>query len=129
MVVDNQLPVGVISNTVAILGCALGKRHPEINGEDLKNKNAQDFPGLIKVPVPVLEAGAAQLRDLKEKIEADESLEVISFTDAAQQSPTYEDYRQKLANETDQELTFLGICVFGKTKRVNHYTGNLPTLK
>lgn len=96
MVVDNQLPIGVISNTVAILGCALGKRHPEINGEDLRNKDGQAFPGLIQIPVPVLEADAAQLRDLKESMEDDDNLEVISFTNAARQSPTYEDYRQKL---------------------------------
>nr|WP_282564673.1 DUF2000 domain-containing protein [Liquorilactobacillus sicerae] len=128
MVVDDKLPIGMIANTVSILGCALGKRHPEINGEDLQNLDEQPFPGLIKIPVPVLAANGDQLRGLKESIAKDE-LEVISFTDAAQHAPTYEDYRQSLVNKTDQQLKFLGLCIFGKTKRVNHYTGNLPTLK
>lgn len=126
MVVDDQLPIGMIANTVSILGCALGKRHPEINGEDLQNLDKQFFPDLIKLPV--LAANSDQLRELKESITKDE-LEVISFTDAAQQAPTYEDYRQALVNKTDQQLKFLGLCIFGKIKRVNHYTGNLPTLK
>lgn len=114
IVADNLLPIGVISNTVAILGCALSKRHPEIDGEDLRNKDDQLSPGLIQIPVPVLEADVAQLRDLKGRMEDDENLEVISFTDAAQQSPTYKDYRQKLENETAQELTFWGELCTGK---------------
>lgn len=38
VIVDPQLPIGILVNTASILGGSLGKVRPEINGEDIYDK-------------------------------------------------------------------------------------------
>jgi hypothetical protein len=58
-----------------------------------------------------------------------EKIELISFTTTAQRSKYYEDYATKLSALSTSDLNFLGLCLYGEKKAVNHLTGSLPTLK
>ena len=43
MVIDEHLPLGIIANTAAIMGIALGKKMPEVVGADVTDKKVQHF--------------------------------------------------------------------------------------
>ena len=54
MVIDEQLPHGVIANTAAILGITLGRHLPEVVGADVVDKSGGEHLGIIEFPVPIL---------------------------------------------------------------------------
>lgn len=64
MVIDGNLPQGIIANTAAIMGITLGKKMPEVVGADVQNKSKQANRqyAVIKVmvfPVPRRERSGA----------------------------------------------------------------------
>lgn len=54
MVIDEQLPLGIIANTAAITGITLGKAMPEVVGADVRDENGHMHLGIIEFPVPIL---------------------------------------------------------------------------
>ena len=65
MVIDSELPAGVIANTSAILGMTLGKRFPEQVGNDVTDASEKTHLGIITVPVPILKGSREMLKDCK----------------------------------------------------------------
>ena len=39
MVIDEQLPLGIIANTAAVMGITLGKAMPEVVGADVRDES------------------------------------------------------------------------------------------
>ena len=56
MVIDEQLPVGLIANTAAILGITLGRERGEVVGHDVYDAGGNRHLGIIEFPVPILRA-------------------------------------------------------------------------
>lgn len=54
MVIDEQLPLGIIANTAAVMGITLGKAMPEVVGEDVRDESGHTHLGIIEFPVPIL---------------------------------------------------------------------------
>lgn len=52
MVIDEQLPHGVIANTAAILGITLGRQLPEVIGADVVDKNGGEHLASSSFPYP-----------------------------------------------------------------------------
>lgn len=52
MVIDEQLPHGVIANTAAILGITLGRQLPEVIGADVVDKSGGEHLGISSFPYP-----------------------------------------------------------------------------
>jgi hypothetical protein len=131
MVIDHELPIGVIANTAAILGSTLGKEFSEVVGTDSEDGSGSIHRGIVNLPIPVLSSTQEALmqihREVKDRYR--EKIELIDFTTIAQRSRNYEDYTNKLNRTPTEDLHFLGICLFGEKKAVNHLTGSLPTLK
>ena len=50
MILDSELPTGIIANTAAILGITLGKRIPQQIGEDVSDASAMIHAGIITIP-------------------------------------------------------------------------------
>lgn len=130
-VIDRDLPIGLIANTAAILGCTLGKQIQEIVGEDVVDQEQRQHLGIINTPLPILAASKEKIKEIyqaaSEKYEADMML--VGFSDLAQRSKSYEDYTRKMAGALGDNLDYLGICLYGNKKEINHLTGSLPTLK
>ena len=61
MIIDPELPTGVIANTTAILGMTLGKRFPEQVGNDVTDASEKTHLGIITVPVPILKGSREML--------------------------------------------------------------------
>lgn len=130
-VIDQDLPLGLIANTAAILGCTLGKKRTEIVGEDVVDQDDRLHLGIINTPIPILAATKDQIKEIYRTAHAlqDESMMIVGFSDLAQRCKTYEDYTAKMAQTSDDDLNYLGICLSGSKKAVNRLTGSLPILK
>lgn len=131
IVVDGNLPRGIIANTAAILGISLGKRFPEAVGRDVSDKNGIVHSGIIEFPVPVLSGSPEQIKELRQRLcrEAFEDVAAVDFSDTAQSCKTYDEFAEKLSRTDENSLRYFGIGLCGCVKKVNRLTGNLPLLK
>lgn len=131
MVVDEQLPLGIIANTAAILGITLGKQLPEVVGEDVYDSNGNGHLGIIRFPVPILKGNTEGIRLLRERLSEAEfsDVTVVDFSDLAQSCKTYEEFIDKMAFVTESELHYLGIALCGAKKKINKLTGSMALLR
>ena len=68
MVMDEDLPLGVIANTAGIMGITLGKHMPETVGPDVRDKSGREHLGIIEFPVPILKADKEKIRSIREQL-------------------------------------------------------------
>ena len=131
MVIDGQLPAGLIANTAAIMGITLGKELPEVVGADVRDQNGRPHLGIITFPVPILRGSGESIRELREKLCQPEyqELTVVDFSDLAQGCKTYDEFIEKMGQTPEEALGYLGIAVCGAKKKVNRLTGNMPLLR
>ena len=54
VVYDEELPLGIIANTAAVMGITLGKAIPEVVGADVRDESWHTHLGIIEFPVPIL---------------------------------------------------------------------------
>lgn len=47
MVIDENLPLGIIANTAAIMGITLGKQMPEVVGADVYDRTGNGHLGIM----------------------------------------------------------------------------------
>jgi hypothetical protein len=131
MIIDSQLPIGVIANTSAILGATLGKHFPEQVGDDVTDATGKTHLGIITIPVAMLKGSKDGLKELRERLYGPEfsDLVVIDFSDVAQGCQVYSEYVAKAASVPEEDHTYLGIAIYGDKKKVNSLTGSLPLLR
>ncbi|MFT0132632.1 DUF2000 domain-containing protein [Candidatus Enterenecus avicola] len=128
MIIDEQLPIGLVANTAAILGVTLGKLYPEGIGEDIYDSTGNKHLGIVNFPIPILKINKEQLQTIRESIsqQSDQDVIIIDFSDVAQITNSYEQYRQTLESIAPEKLAYFGICLKGKKKLINKVAGSLP---
>ena len=131
MVIDEELPTGIIANTAGIMGITLGKKLPETVGPDVSDRNGRSHLGIIAIPVPILKASKEKLKELRLKLyePSFSELTVVDFSNVAQSCNVYEDYIQKAASVEETDFNYYGIGICGEKKLVSKLTGNLPLLR
>lgn len=131
MIIDEHLPMGIIANTAAIMGITLGKKIPEVVGEDVIDKTGKEHLGIIKFPVSILKGNVERIKGIREKLYEPvfSDLMVVDFSDLAQGCKTYDDYIEKMKGVSEIDLNYFGIAICGAKKKVNKLTGNLPLLR
>lgn len=131
LVIDEELPLGIIANSAAILGMTLGKRMPELVGTDVLDKDGNQHLGIIEIPLPILKASADNLKKLRTRLYkvTFSDLLTVDFSDIAQSCKAYEDYICKMSSVSQNELSYWGIAICGNKKKVNKLTGSLPLLR
>lgn len=131
LVIDKNLPLGLIANTAAILGVTLGKEIPEMVGEDVADRSGVEHAGIVKTPVPILKGDAQILHQLRDKTMTDmfADLTVVDFSNAAQSCKTYEEYIAKLREKSKSDYLYYGLGIYGEMKKVNQLTGSLALLR
>ena len=131
MVIDENLPTGIIANTAAILGITLGKKRPYVVGCDVEDQSGGGHLGIVELPVPILKGNPDLIREIREKLyQPDfEDLTVVDFTDLAQSCRTYDEYLRRGARVREDALSYRGIAVFGDRKKISRLTGSLPLLR
>jgi len=131
IVIDKELPLGLIANTSAILGCSLGRYVEEIIGEDVIDKNNFIHKGIVNIPIPILSSTKDEIKRLYNSVAENYSdkINLIDFNDIAQKCKAYNEYIKKLSSTTSDELDYLGICMYGNKKVINSLVGSFSTLK
>lgn len=131
LVLDAELPLGLLANTAAILGVTLGSKLPEIVGPDVYDGEGQKHLGIVTIPVPVLAGSQAMLLELRKKLQSEEfaGITAVDFSDLAQGCKTYDEFINKMRAAGGNALNYFGLLLCGGKKQINRLTGNLPLLR
>ena len=131
MIIDENLPLGLIANTAAILGITLGKEMPQVVGTTVCDQSGNQHLGIIKFPVPILKGTPEAMKQIRAKLYQPEyeELSAVDFSDLAQGCKTYEEFIGKMAQTQGNDLQYLGIAICGPKKKVNKLTGSMPLLR
>lgn len=131
IVVDENLPLGIIANTAAILGITMGMKMPDVVGNDVIDLDGNPHMGIIQFPIPILKGNTEILKNLRTKLFEPQSAEltVVDFSDLAQGCKTYDEFIGKMEKTSESELKYIGIAICGNKKQVNKLTGNMPLLR
>ena len=131
IVVDENLPLGIIANTAAILGITMGMKMPDVVGNDVLDLEGNAHMGIIQFPVPILKGNTKILKKLRTRLFEPQfsELTVVDFSDLAQGCKTYNEFIGKIANTSESRLNYIGIAVCGNKKQINKLTGSMPLLR
>jgi hypothetical protein len=129
LVVSEALPLGLKLNTAAVLGVTIGRKVDDILGPDAVDASGEEHMGLIRVVLPVLKASAEKIAEIRKKAKAQSDLLTADFAAEAQQAKTMEEYMHALAQRESDQISYLGVAIYGDTKQVNSLTGGLPLLR
>ena len=131
MVIDENLPLGIIANTAAIMGITLGKQMPEVVGADVYDRTGNGHLGIIEFPVPILKGNVEVIKSIREKLYEPEfsDLTVVDFSDLAQGCKTYDEFTTKMKDVPERSLNYYGVAICGVKKKVNKLTGSMALLR
>lgn len=131
IVVDSDLPPGLIANTASVIGVSLGRRAPHMVAEDLPDQAGRYHAGLINITLPILGAKRDWINAKREELfeNPEDRLIVIDFSAQAQIAKTLEDYRDALAAFPAKKIRYLGLGLYGPKAVVNRHTKPLRLLR
>lgn len=129
IVIDEDLPVGLLTNTAAVLSLSLGKKISNIIGDDMIDGSNNHHSGITTTPIPILKNNRQKLSQLRSECYENEDIFVVDFSDAAQTTKNYADYQEKLSRCRAEDLNYLGLALYGPKRTINKLTGSLPLLR
>lgn len=128
IVLDEALPLGLLTNTAAVLGVTLGDRL-QILGPDLRDGDNQIHTGLTTIPIPILKAPSDVVASIRQSASQFQDVFVADVSDAAQTTVNYADYERKLTAASAAELCYLGVALYGAARVIRKMTGSLSLLR
>lgn len=128
IVVDAELPPGRAANAAAVIALTLGKLYPELAGADLIDASGFPHPGLIPIGITVLAAPAADLPGVRAKA-LKAGINLVDFPSQGQQTNDYGEFGAKVLEVATENLTYVGVGVFGARKAVGKVVGKYALLK
>jgi hypothetical protein len=131
MIIDENLPVGLIANTAAVLALSIGDRVKGIIGEDVKDQDGEVHRGITQVPIPLLKGDSDLIHSIRDQLLDIDSEDIffVDFCDVAQKSKAYPQYKAKLQSTPADQLVYLGIAIYGPKKQVDRLSGNIRLLR
>lgn len=131
MIVNENLPRGIIANTTAALGISIASLQDVMTGKKLVDRNGRIHESITNLPIPILALPANDVKVLYDNLLElnDEDLKVIGFNDVAQNSHHYEEYEARLLQTAKDNINYLGICIYGPKKKINRLTGSMKMLR
>jgi hypothetical protein len=131
MIINSELPLGLVTNTAAVLALTLGKRIEGIIGADVFDGSGKCHVGITTTPIPILKGNKDEIKELRDKVDTKDfsDLLIVDFSNAAQTTITYESYTEKILKSTADDLEYLGVAIYGNRKKVNKLTGSMPLLR
>ncbi len=128
ILVDAALPAGKAANAAAVIALTLGKRHPHLAGSDLVDASGYAHPGLIPIGISILAGAAADLRDVRAKA-LKNGIDVVDFPSQGQQTTDYAEFGLRVREVLTEDLSYVGIGLYGKRKSVGRIVGKFSLLE
>lgn len=130
IIVDGELPPGLLTNTVGVIAMALGKLAPEAMGRDGLDMDGRQHAGLAWMGVTILRGSQETIADIFSHVgEGDTDLLIVDCPVVAQATRDYDEYLEMLSRQGGSELRLSGIGLYGNSKKIAKLTGNLPLLR
>lgn len=131
IIIDKDLPMGLITNTAAVLGLSLGNITDDIVGQDIADADNNIHRGITTKNIPILGSTKEQIKLIRDRLFTDEFSEIIvvDFSNIAQKSFDYENYIKALSHASTKGICYLGCLLYGPEKKVNKLTGNIGLLR
>lgn len=131
MIIDGDLPIGLLANTAAVLALTLGKEIDGIIGPTVIDGSGHSHVGITTTPIPILKGDSIKIKELRNKLYSEEfsDLLIVDFSNAAQLTKNYEEYTQKIATFSANDLEYLGVALCGDKKKINKLTGSMGLLR
>lgn len=127
IIINPEMPVGLLANAVACIASGLFVNGEEFVGEEIEGKDVTFIP-ITKIPILILKPGNTPLADLCRKAQS-LGLIYMAFTREGQSTTNYEEYIIRVKGKSLDEVTLVGLGVVGTPEKVNSLTGSLPMLR
>ena len=128
IILHPQQPLGLLVNTASILSVTLGSLIKDIRGADTIDKDEVKHLGVIKAPLPILQADKEVLNNIYKKA-LEKDILVADFTKVAQSCKSYDEYIALTRQYSTFDMGILGLALYGRKKEINKLVGNLKVLK
>lgn len=130
IVVNPELPLGLIANTVGAIAIGIGARVPALGAVRLVDVDGNAIDISSNLPVPILQATPEVIAalTLKAMARADEATAVV-FPAFARALHDYRDYEAKFPTIRLADETVDGLGIAGPAKWVKSLTGSLKLLR
>ncbi|THB78655.1 MAG: DUF2000 domain-containing protein [Desulfobacteraceae bacterium] len=125
MIVNQELPAGLVANTAAVLGITLGRFRNDIVGPDCLDGSNITHKGITEKNIPILAADGDALKQIYQACMDKAHIDMIDFNRIAQSCRDYEQYSSTLSNTENHRLDFSGLCLWGPKKEITRLTGSL----
>lgn len=79
MVLNEELPLGILANTTGIMGITLGKYIPETVGVTVLDKSQHPHLGIITTPVPILKTTQDKIKQIRQQLYLPDFKELIDL--------------------------------------------------
>ncbi len=129
MVINQNLPIGLIANTAAVLAVSLGAKIEGVVGEDVSDQDGGLHPGITRIPIVMLKGNSDLIRSLRATVVNSDALYFVDFCDVAQQSKHYDEFTARLLVTPSDHLNYFGIAIYGPAEEVKRLTGKLSLLR
>ena len=129
IIIDNDLPPGLIANASAVLSLSMGHIVTGIVGKGVTDKSGTTHNGITNIPIIILGSNKKQLKSMIAESTKLEDVKIIGFNTLALSSKHYQEYTGKMINTSTESLEYIGVALFGRKALVDKITGNLPLLK
>lgn len=132
MIINQELPLGLVANTAAVLGISLSKMFPQdIVGCDIQDATGNVHRGITAQAIPVLGASREQIKDIRDRMfdHSYSDTTVIDFSEVAQSCLEYDHYIRRLSCLPSSAIYYSGICLYGPKKQINKLTGSMGLLR
>ena len=131
MIINEELPIGLIANTAAVLAMSVGDKIKGIIGPDVQDKDGGMHRGITQLPIPLLKGNNQSITATRQallKTESDD-LYYVDFCDVAQKCKNYDDYIERMSEHVEGQLQYLGLAICGPDKVVKSLTGQMGLLR
>jgi hypothetical protein len=125
VIIAAEAPIGVALNTAALLGVGLGHHHDNVVGPDTGDASGTPHTGMCAYPIPVLKAPAEQLQALRAQAAARAEIAIHDMHEVAQRARTYDQMSTTLAGTKPDDISYLGLALYGPRSAIDSLTGAL----
>ncbi|WP_079213490.1 DUF2000 domain-containing protein [Brucella pituitosa] len=130
IIVNPELPLGLLANTVGAISIGLGAKLPFIAARQLVDKTGVAIDISSDRPVPILQADAETIRAIALKAAVfEERQAVVAFPAFARSLHVYAEYEAAFPEKELATEVIDGLGIAGPSKWVRSLTGSLKLLR